>query len=131
MGEEAEVVIEASVIGLPSSHDDYADRELPSSTRRKKNATSTTISGGDVVSQVEPVREEIAEDIQRAICDITRNLVKQMGIDVECTYELKHNLYMVSLNTEVESDQPMLIGKHGKNIESLQKHNQWHYKKSN
>lgn len=100
-GRNGKVVIKASVLGLPD--------ETPSAPPVSHTYTSE-----------ESIKTDISQDKKDVFCEIVQNLVEKIGIEVQCSFDIKDNFYMITMTTEIEDDQNLLIGKHGKNIASIQ-----------
>lgn len=104
LGRGEKVTIKASVLGLPVS-----DEHHPKPEPVSHNYTSE-----------ESVKEDISQDKKDEICAVVKNLVDKIGIEVHCDFDIQDNFYVVTMTSTLEEEQNLLIGKHGKNIESIQ-----------
>lgn len=112
-GRNGKIVISATVVGLPSSDESVADDHSHATHSRNTQHVKPMYSDDEI-------KQEASEEHQEKICEIVKNLVLNIGIEADCSFNLEDNYYVISIDTLHNEDQNILIGKHGRTLEAIQ-----------
>ena len=120
LGLNSKVMIKASVTGIPTidieeSHTNSTETEDEINSLQSPNTVSS-ISQDSPRNPLTPLTEHQKKEIAAIIETITA----KMNIEVDVEFHTIGEQLFSSLIIEEESDQNLLIGRHGKNIDALQ-----------
>lgn len=125
LGLSSKVVINATVVGLPKVDSESTSLQAKDRQEEEQAMHKTASSSSKTRSQMSYTEEQepqvqLTKDQKREMAGIIETITSKMNIEVDVEFHEEEEQLFASLIIEEPSDQNLLIGKYGKNLDALQ-----------